>query len=221
MNLIGGFLGNDSTFGRLMTKVGTIIAANVLFAVCCIPFVTIGAAQKALYHTIFSMINAEDCINPFKTFWQGLRKNFIRTTLYWLAFVGIMMLGSIDLQVCGQTSGVLRYFSAGIIGVMFIVLVIALYLFPLLSVYTGKLTEMIKRSIFFALNSPLRLAGVLLVNVVPLLIYFLDEANRPTYAFIGAFFGFGLMALITGKLLNPQIKKYPENLILAENKTAV
>ena len=122
MNLIGGFLGNDSTFGRLMTKVGTIIAANVLFAVCCIPFVTIGAAQKALYHTIFSMINAEDCINPFKTFWQGLRKNFIRTTLYWLVFVGIMMLGSIDLQVCGQTSGVLKYFSAGIIGVMFIVL---------------------------------------------------------------------------------------------------
>lgn len=113
MNLIGGFLGNDSTFGRLMTKVGTIIAANVLFAVCCIPFVTIGAAQKALYHTIFSMINAEDCINPFKTFWQGLRKNFIRTTLYWLVFVGIMMLGSIDLQVCGQTSGVRSIFPQG------------------------------------------------------------------------------------------------------------
>ena len=49
MNSIGGFLGNDSTFGKLMTKVGTIIAANIMFAVCCIPFVTVGAAQKALY----------------------------------------------------------------------------------------------------------------------------------------------------------------------------
>lgn len=86
MNSIGGFLGNDSTFGKLMTKVGTIIAANIMFAVCCIPFVTVGAAQKALYHTVFSLLNTEDAINPFRTFWQGFRKNFIRTTLYWIGF---------------------------------------------------------------------------------------------------------------------------------------
>lgn len=221
MNLIGGFLGNDSSFGRLMTKVGTVIAANVLFAVCSIPFVTIGAAQKALYHTIFTMINSEDAINPFKTFWQGIRNNFIRTTLCWLAFVGIMMLGSVDLQVCRQARGVIRYLSAAIIGVMLIVLVIALYLFPIMSVYTGKLTEMIKRSVFFAVNRPLRLIVIILVNMVPLAIYFLDEANRPTYAFIGAFLGFGVIALITGKLLNSQIRKYPENLILTESKTAI
>ena len=100
MNIIGGFLGNDSTFGKLMTKVGTVVAANVLFAVCSILFFTIGAAWKALYHTIFAMIEAEDAINPFKTFWQGFRKGFLRTTLYWLAFAGILMLGYADLQIC-------------------------------------------------------------------------------------------------------------------------
>lgn len=220
MNIIGGFLGNDSTFGRLMTKVGTIIAANVLFAVCSIPVVTIGAAWKGLYHTMFSMIEAEDAINPFKTFWQGFRKNFVRTTLYWLAFAAVMILGYIDLQVCMQVSGGIQYFSAGVIAVMIVLLVIAIYLFPLLSIYTGRLTEMLQKALFFAMNRPLKLVVILLLHVVPAALYCLDEVNRPTYAFIGAFFGFGVIALITAKLMVSQIRKYPESRVPADRKTA-
>ncbi len=220
MNIIGGFLGNDSTFGRLMTKAGTIIAANVLFAVCSIPVVTIGAAWKALYHTIFSMLEAEDAINPFTTFWQGFRKNFIRTTLYWIAFAGIMILGYIDLQVCRQVSGGIRYFSAGVIAVMLVLLVIALYLFPLLSVSTGNVTEMVKKALFLAMNRPLKLVVIVMLHVIPVALYCLDEANRPTYAFIGAFFGFGLIALITAKLIISQIRKYSESQILTDRKAA-
>ena len=221
MNIIGGFLGNDSIFGRLMTKVGTIIAANVLFAMCSIPVVTIGAAWKGLYHTIFSMLEAEDAFNPFKTFWQGFRKNFVRTTLYWLAFAAVMILGYVDLQVCMQVSGgIIQYFSAGAIAVMIVALVIALYLFPLLSMYTGKLTEMVKKAFFFAMNRPLKLVVILLLHAVPAALYCLDEVNRPTYAFIGAFFGFGVIALITAKLMVSQIRKYPESRVPADRKTA-
>ena len=48
MNLVGGFLSNESMFGRLMTKLGTIIAINILFVVSCVPFVTVGAAAAAM-----------------------------------------------------------------------------------------------------------------------------------------------------------------------------
>ena len=220
MNRLGGFLGNDSTFGRMMTKVGTVIAANILFAVCSIPIITIGAAWKALYHTIFSMLETEDAINPFRTFWQGFRKEIIRSTICWIVFAGIMMLGYIDLQVCMQVSGGIRYFSAGIIAVMIVVLVSALYLFPLLSVYTDKLAEMVKKSIYFAVNRPLQLLVILMIHVIPAVLYCIDEVNRPTYAFIGAFFGFGVIALITAKLMVSQIRKYPENQVPTERKTA-
>lgn len=218
MNSIGGFLGNDSAFGKMMTKIGTIIAVNVLFAVCCIPFVTIGAALKALYYTVLLMINAEETINPFRTFWDGFRKNFIRTTACWIGFVGIMMLGYVDLQICGQAGGIIQCLSAAIIAVMLIVFVIGAYFFPLSAVYSDELIGMIKRSVFFAVNRPLHLIAILVVNVIPMLVYFIDEVNRPTYAFIGAFFGFGLIALVTGKLLNSQIWKYSDNLILIDKR---
>lgn len=64
MNTIGGFLGNDSLFGKIMTKCGTMIALNVLFVLSCIPVVTIGAVRTAMYHSIFAMLNAEDGIKP-------------------------------------------------------------------------------------------------------------------------------------------------------------
>lgn len=210
MNLIGGFLGNDSTFGRMMTKCGTVIAANILFVICCIPLFTIGAAEVALYHTVFSMLNAEDAINPFKTYWHGFQKNFIRATIYWLSFAGIMVLGYIDLRVCMQSGGWIQYLSSGIIAIMFVVFVIVLYLFPLLSVHTGRLSEILKKSIYLAVNRPLRLIGVGLLHVIPAVLLYVDEVNRPTYAFIGTFFGFGLIAYITGKMLIAQFKTYPE-----------
>ena len=41
-NLVQGFLDNDSFFGRFMTKLGIIIAANIMFVLLSIPFFTIG-----------------------------------------------------------------------------------------------------------------------------------------------------------------------------------
>ncbi|MBR2560675.1 MAG: DUF624 domain-containing protein, partial [Eubacterium sp.] len=47
---------NESTFGRLMTKCGTIIVINILFAICSVPFFTIGAAAAAMYSAVFELI---------------------------------------------------------------------------------------------------------------------------------------------------------------------
>ncbi len=49
---MGNFMTNESTFGRLMTKCGTIIVINILFAICSVPFFTIGAAAAAMYSAV-------------------------------------------------------------------------------------------------------------------------------------------------------------------------
>ena len=211
---IGGFLQNDSAFGRLMTKCGTIIALNVLFVISCVPFFTIGAAGTGMYYAVFEMLNAEaegmkgDAINPFKAYWAGFRKNFIRTTLCWFAFVGIMMLGYINLQVCAQWTGWLQNMSAGVIAVMVVAVVIIVYMIPALTMFSGKFTDLIKLSVSIAISHPLKMILVLFLNVTPVVLLYMDEINRPTYAFIGAFFGFGLIAYIVGKILLPQFEPY-------------
>ena len=91
---LGGFLSNESFFGRLMTKCGTIIMINVLFAVSCIPFFTMGAALAALYGSVFAMLHAEEDrihrngsdIQPLRVYVREFRKHFVKATLCWPAF---------------------------------------------------------------------------------------------------------------------------------------
>lgn len=40
--MVQGFLDNDSFFGRFMTKLGIIIAANIMFMLLSIPFLPSG-----------------------------------------------------------------------------------------------------------------------------------------------------------------------------------
>lgn len=208
---IGNFLGNDSAFGRFMTKCGTIIAINVLFVISCIPFFTIGAAGTGMYYAVFEMLNMEDegdAINPFKAYWAGFRKNFIRMTLCWLAFVGIMLLGYMNLQICAQWNGWIKNMSAGVIAVMIAAVVIMVYMFPVVAMFSGKLTELIKLSVSVAIAHPLQLILILFLNVAPVVLLYIDEINKPTYAFIGTFFGFGLIAYMIGKILLSEFEPY-------------
>lgn len=210
MNLYEGFLSNDSAFGRVMTKWGTVFMINILFVLCCLPFFTIGAAVTAMYDAVFEMLKAETPINPFRMYWRGLRKHFLSATVSWLAFVGVVALGTVNLQICTQAGGWLRYLSAGVIAVLIMAVVVAVYLFPALAVFSGKLVTKIKLSICAAMSHPLKMLLVLFLHVAPFVVVYADEAGRPTYAFIGAFFGFGLLAYVIGKILLPQFELYSD-----------
>lgn len=218
MNL-GNLLGNESAFGRLMTKCGTIIIINILFVVSCLPFFTIGAAGSAMYYTIFELLKVEkaekiekagNAINPFKVYWQGFKKNFVRATLCWLVFAGVMILGFINLQVCAQWSGWIRYISTGVIAMMILAVVIIVYLLPVFSVFSGRLGKLIMMSIYIAIAHPLQMILILFLNVAPVMLLYMDDVNRPTYGFIGTFFGFGLIAYMIGKNLLPKFEPYLE-----------
>ena len=42
--LMSSFLSNDSAFGRLMTRCGVVIGANLMFVLFSLPVITIGAS---------------------------------------------------------------------------------------------------------------------------------------------------------------------------------
>ncbi|XCP86826.1 DUF624 domain-containing protein [Roseburia hominis] len=208
MNLYGRFLGNDSTFGRVMTKWGMVIAINILFVISCIPFFTIGAAAVAMYYAVFEILNSETPVNPFRAYFKGLRKQFLPATVSWLAFVGVIALGTVNLQICEQAGGWIQYLSTGVIAVLVASVIVMVYLLPVFAVFSGKMTEKIKLSVCIAMSHPLKMLLILLLHAVPLVIVYVDKVNRPTYAFISAFFGFGLLAYVIGKMLVPLFKPY-------------
>ena len=220
---MGNFMTNESTFGRLMTKCGTIIVINILFAICSVPFFTIGAAAAAMYSAVFELIREEEKarrmntaaeINPVKAFGRGLYRYGIKATALWLGFVGIMILGGINLQICRALGGFLHILSAGVIAVIICATVILVLSLPVLTSARDQnlsLKDTLMQAVRTVILHPLQSFPALLLTVLPLAVIFLDEANRPTYGFIGTFFGFALLAYIIVKILYPILEAPSED----------
>ena len=50
----------DSKFMRAMSRLGDLLLLNLVFLLCCLPLVTVGAAQTALYTVCFRLIRDQE-----------------------------------------------------------------------------------------------------------------------------------------------------------------
>lgn len=202
------FLDNDSTFGRLMTRCGIIIAANLMFLLFSMPVVTIGASYTALYHVMLKTLRGDGVINPFKQFWAGFKSNFKQATIYWIVLLALVVFGYADVTICRQAGGILQYFMYAIYALGMIALTITLHMFPVMAAFRDSILHLMRNALFFAVKKPVRTLILLFFNVFPLYLTYTDAQMQPLYAFIWCFFGFGALAMLGSYMLLPDFKIY-------------
>ena len=206
--LVQSFLDNESPFGRLMTRIGVVVAANILFVIFSIPVVTGGAAFVALYHVMLKALRGDGVINPFKQFWAGFRNNFRQATLYWLALLALVAFGAFDVRLCNTFGGPFVYVKYAIFAMGGIAFIITLYLFPTMAAFANTIPNLMKSALYFAIKKPLKLLVIVFFNVFPMVLTYSDPQTLPLYAFLWSTCGFGLIALLGATLLLPEFKPY-------------
>ena len=82
-------LSYDSPIMSLLRGVSNTMFLNMLFLLCCLPVVTIGAAWTALFAGCRVMQEDGPC---FKTFFKTFFKSFKRATLAWLVQFPVLLL---------------------------------------------------------------------------------------------------------------------------------
>lgn len=218
--IVQSFLDNDSFFGRLMTKIGIIIAANLMFVLFSLPFFTIGAGITALYHVMLKTLRNGGVVNPFKEFWKGFRNNFKQATIAWIVFVLIMGFLSVDVQICDQAGGAVRYLRFAIYTIGAAVIFLYLYLAPTMAVFEDTLPHLIKNAMFFLVKKPWKFAVIAFFDIFPLILTFSDVKDLPLYAFIWTLCGFGLQAMLGATLLLPEFSPFLEEITIDEEPFA-
>ena len=207
---VNGFLDNDSFFGRLMTKIGIIIAANIMFVIFSLPFVTMGAGLVALYHVMLKTLRNGGICNPFKEFWYGFKSNFKQASIAWIIFVVIIGFFTVDLQICAQAEGIIRSlrFAVYIVGAAVIFLYI--YLLPCMADFHGTLVQLIRDALYFIAKKPLRFIVIAFFDIFPFVLTYTDLKDLPLYGFIWATCGFGFLAMLGSTLLLPLFRPFLE-----------
>ena len=208
MNWLRSFLSNDSVFGQIMWRCGVIIGANLLFIVLSIPVVTAGAAYAALHYTMLKTMRGNGQIQLFRTFWDGLKQNWKQATIAWLILLALLAVLVLELFWCSQFAGLVRYFGYGLLALMFVVLVVALYLFPTMAAFEATLKQLVMDSIYFAIRRPHYLIVILFANIFPVALTYMYFEFLPLAAFLWCMLGFGAIAMFTDSLLVKQFKPY-------------
>lgn len=207
---VGAMFSNDSPFGRLMNKCGIIIAANIMFIAFCIPIVTAGASYTALHYVCLKTIKNEWEINPFKEFWIGFKTNLKQGIIAGIISIILGIFLIMDIKICTFADGLVGAFKIPVYALSIIFAAIVLYLFPTMATFENKLKKLAFNGIFFAIKKPVKTLVILFINIVPLVISYIDVNYQPLYAFIWFFFGFGLITMIEAWLLWPEFKPFIE-----------
>ena len=206
--IIGSLISNESLFGRIMTRIGTVIAANMMFVLFSMPVVTAGASLAALYHTMLKMLRSKDAINPFKQFWKGFTGNFKQATIAWLIALFLIFFGYFDVRICQQAGGFIGSLRYGVYALGLVLFIVLIYLFPTMAAFSDTLPNLVRNSVYWAFRKPWKLPVNLFFHFFPMFLTYSDRRYLPLYAFIWVMFGFGAIALLTAYLLLSDFEPY-------------
>ena len=195
------FLSNTSRFGQVMTRIGILIAANLLFLIACMPVVTAGAGLAALHHTVLRTLRSDGEINPFREFFKGFRGNFKQATTAFVMVVLLIAFLLLEIFWCMQFAGVVAYFRYGLIALVMIVLALALYLFPTMAAFDAPLGKLLAHSFYFLMKNPLTALLIIFVYAMFVLLTIVHLRFRPLYAFLWCIIGASALAMLQDSML--------------------
>lgn len=213
-NFLNSFMSNDSAFGKVMTKIGVIVCANLMFVLFSLPVITIGAAITGLYRVMLKTLRSNGVTNPFKQFWLGFKSSFLQSGAVWIFYVIVCGIGYMGIRVCLQAGGFLNSFQYAIYAVLLFATLIVIYTFPSIAAFEGKISAHIRNAVYFAFHKPWFIPINLFFHIFPLYLTYSDPHMMPLYAFCWFFFGFGAITMLTSRLL---IKDYNRFLPLVDS----
>ena len=137
----------DNVVMRALGKIGDMICLNVMWLICCIPIITIGASTTALYTVMLRMVKNEEGY-IFRGFLKAFKSNFKQSTLIWLILLLLGIVWTVDFRVAGFMPGM-----AGIVlrtlflALGFILLSVMIYIFPLTARYENGIKATFKNAL--------------------------------------------------------------------------
>ncbi len=201
----------DGTFFQFLSRVGDLILVNVLFLLCCLPVVTIGAAQAALTKVTQDYILDNDR-GVWKPFLKAFRQNFKQATAVWLAEAVILVSLVCDFLL------IKTYFTGTLATVMYVLLAalailvccVSAYMLPLLVRYENTLRQHLGNAVVLAVIKLPRTVGLVALDLMPLLIALLSLSVFTQTLIFWLIVGFAFVAYLRANLLRPVFRELEE-----------
>ena len=142
----------DNKLMQGLDKFFNVCYLSIVWLLACIPIITIGAANTALYYTANKVLK-HNRGDVWKDFWGAFRANFKQSTIVWLVTLGLALL------MCFDTYVMWKFAAAGYgIGKIYIfftivlafVIMWAVYVFPYIGRFANTTKAIMKNALLLA-----------------------------------------------------------------------
>lgn len=190
---MNNLLNPDNPMIRFLSRLFDLILLNILFIISCIPIITIGVAVSAAYQVIFKIIDKKD---PYivKTYFDALKENFKQATLLWMLLLsaGICINAALFI-IYNVLDQKFEFLLIPVCLLVFIIVSVAVYAFPLLSRYQCGMKQLLKNTVFLSITN---IPATIIIAVFPLSILYIASAFHIELAAICMIFTIGCSGIM-------------------------
>ncbi len=143
----------DSILSRFLYLVADIVVLHVLWLLCSIPLVTIGASTTALYYSAMRRIRTNEGYVT-GNFFKAFKSNFRQSTIMWIIMVLVGLVLFTDLRIGMAVSGPmgkLMLISCSVLLIPFIL--ILLYIFPVQAKFDNTIRDNFKNAFLMSIQN--------------------------------------------------------------------
>ena len=206
--MLSGFFNYDNPVWRFIGKFFDVMILNILWVVCSIPIVTMGASTTAVYYVTLKLVRDEEG-STIRSFFKSFKENFKQSTVIWLIMLAAGAIIGFDLYFFLMIQTKAAAFRTVMIalfgGFALIWLFIGMYVFPLQCRFYNPVKRTLFNAFFMSVRHILQTLGLLVIDIgLP----FLALAVMPILQPILFLFGFPLLAFINSYVFVTVFDKY-------------
>lgn len=152
---LNGLFDPENRFWMFMEKVMNAAAISLLWLICSLPLVTMGAATAAVFQFTLHQVNDEEGY-VIKSFFKAFRQNFRQATILWLLMAAAGSFLAVDLWLCFQipVPQPVRIGMTAVIGCgALLYLLTSLYLLPMTAVFSVTVKKTVRDGFIMAVGN--------------------------------------------------------------------
>ena len=153
-----------------LTRIFDIITVTVLFLLCCLPVVTIGAASSAMYATMIALAG-DQCTGVARYYCDAFRSNFKQATILFFPVLLVGAVVAVDITVCWgfemDGSMILAIMQGLTVFCTCLYVAMSIYIFAGIAIYRVTWKQAVMNALYWCFRKlPSTLGLVLLTAVI-------------------------------------------------------
>ena len=199
----------DNKFFTVMGHVADLMILNIVFLICCLPVVTIGASLTALHYVTLKMARNEESY-IVRSFFKSFKQNFKQATIINLIMLAVGAVLYVDLNiVTNMTGSMSKVLYILLIAFAFLYLIVFLYIYPVLAKFYNTIKNTFTNAFLMSIRHLPYTVLMILITAAPALVFFIPSAQvQSTVILLLVLIGFSGIAYINSYFFAKIFDKY-------------